>query len=156
MDDRIRDGSADRFGARSLTRSPIGAQPEMATQPPSTGSLRVPVLVMRAELAAGLSDLPVVGPHVPADLDLWLTGLDIVAVNTARRSAATEVNNVLDHIDTDRRVARIPEEGLPNKFRFGVVVTAGGRRMAQGAPDGAGPSPSRGRAPSQGRRTTCI
>ncbi|MEU5304266.1 DUF6603 domain-containing protein [Streptomyces noursei] len=98
------------------------------------------VLVATVRMDAGLSDLPVLGPQVPPDLDLRLVGTRVVAASrtVADGADAQRINDLLKKVTTNPALL-LPTTGLTAKTGLALAVTVNKQNLLLGAPEGAGP-----------------
>ncbi|MFG3244737.1 MULTISPECIES: DUF6603 domain-containing protein [unclassified Streptomyces] len=85
----------------------------------------VKVLLVEVEVSGGLSNLPVIGAHVPADA-VRLQGLyTSVSSRPLDEKDAEAVNGALAKADPSG--LRVPADGLAGKCQIGVAVRVGGK-----------------------------
>jgi hypothetical protein len=97
---------------------------------PTTGSsakeiktAAVSVLVLRLEVDASLSSLPVVGPKIPPDLDVRLDGLQVVLGSKLTSKQSDQINSAIRA--TDPELPTVPADGTPGGPLVGVRVVLG-------------------------------
>ncbi|OON71344.1 DUF6603 domain-containing protein [Streptomyces tsukubensis] len=96
------------------------------------------VLLVGAEVSGGLSNLPVIGPHVPPDA-VRLRGLYAAAANRGLGpDEAAKVNALLGAVDHSGTGPRVPAEGLTGTLQLGVDVHVGDRDLILTATGGKG------------------
>ncbi|MGK5543407.1 DUF6603 domain-containing protein [Streptomyces sp. URMC 127] len=105
-----------------------------------SGGLRL--LLARIDLTAGLSSLPVVGPQVPKDLDVRVTGLRFGVANRLLVLADVQKVNALLGAGGQSSRLRLPDARWTGKTQLGLSVELGGRPLQLNTPDGSGPPPA--------------
>ncbi|WP_329172731.1 DUF6603 domain-containing protein [Streptomyces sp. NBC_01477] len=118
---------------------------QIGREQPGAGAGSLWAFVVRAKADAGLRDLPVVGPHVPQEVDIRLRGLHAAAA--ARPLTAPEVeraNKLLLGVASEDTTLALPDGEMKGRAQFGIAVEVGGKQRLLCAPVGAGPKPSHG------------
>ncbi|PJN27778.1 hypothetical protein CG736_06080 [Kitasatospora sp. CB02891] len=111
------------------------------------GAAALRLLLLRLNLSAGLSSLPVVGSQVPEEVDVRLTGLRVDVANRPLVSAdVTLVNALLTEMVSDGKLLLLPDAAWPGRTRLGLNVELGGKVLLLGSQNGspAPPPPNQG------------
>ncbi|PKW18548.1 DUF6603 domain-containing protein [Saccharopolyspora spinosa] len=87
---------------------------------------RLWVVLLRARADAGLSDLPVVGTHIPRDVDVRLKAMMFIgASDVVKPKKAAQVNALLGELNLPDALLKLSEQEDTAKARFGVVARIG-------------------------------
>ncbi|MFG2905047.1 DUF6603 domain-containing protein [Kitasatospora sp. NPDC048286] len=112
----------------------------MTDTPPTKGGAALRLLLVRLNLSAGLSSLPVVGSQVPEEVDVRLTGLCVDVANRALvLTDVQRVNAMLTAMGGQGAPLLLAEASWPGKARLALDVELGGKHLQLGTQDGSPP-----------------